>query len=354
MASEIIDLELSQNLKELGIVEDFFFEAGTTQNFVLELNTIYKYVRVIFHYYKDWNRTKRKAKEAIIEKDIQKPHIKLIIDTLDANYHNVTATQENYNRDDVQKESTRGGNKEEKNDDGKKTYTINKYSQGIRLAESILINNIPYFIQIINNKPFLSQKISLPDIDIVPPERTEYLSKEYIFHSEEEVNQFIELAKNETLDSLFTKVKKTTLKKYIDLDDDFINILASDVIFTYFQDKLGMTHYLLIVGDNNTGKSNILLVFSFLGYRTILDVAITPANIYNFGSQLEEGQCVIIEDEISDIDDQFEKKKMYQVSYRAGTKVTRMYDNNSSVSDSTKRKSSRQQGFFLFGFKMFE
>jgi hypothetical protein len=61
MASEIIGLELSQNLKELGIVEDFFFEAGTTQNFILDLNTIYKDVRVIFHYYKDWTRTKQKA-----------------------------------------------------------------------------------------------------------------------------------------------------------------------------------------------------------------------------------------------------------------------------------------------------
>ena len=69
-----------------------------------------------------------------------------------------------------------------------------------------------------------------------------------------------------------------------------------------------MTHYLLIVGDNNTGKSNILLVFSFLGYRSVLDTAITPANIYNYGSQLEEGQCIILEDEIDDIDFQDEKK----------------------------------------------
>ena len=50
---------------------------------------------------------------------------------------------------------------------------------------------------------------------------------------------------------------------------------------TYFQDKLGMTHYLLIVGDNNTVKCNILLGFSLLGYRPVLDGAITPANIYN-------------------------------------------------------------------------
>ncbi|HSF51250.1 MAG TPA: hypothetical protein VLA74_10860 [Nitrososphaeraceae archaeon] len=213
-----------------------------------------------------------------------------------------------------------------------------------------MIDNKAVFIQIVDGKPILSSKISLSDFDIVPPDRIEYQSREYIFNSEEEVDHFIDLAKNETVDSLFKKVK-SILKKYIDLDEDFINILAADIIFTYFQDKLGMTHYLLIVGDNNTGKSNILLVFSFLGYRSVLDVSITPANIYNFGSQLEEGQCIILEDEIGDIDDQFEKKKMYQVSYRTGTKVTRMYDNNNS--NNTKRKSSRQQGFFLFSFKMF-
>jgi hypothetical protein len=360
MASEIIDLELSQNLKELGIVQDFFFEAGTTQNFILEMNTVYRDVRVIFHYYKDWNRTKRKAKEAIIEKDIQKPHIKAIIDTLDANYHNVTATQENYNQDTTadddqelgQKESTRGGNKKEKDDDddGKTTYTINKYSQGILLAESILINNIPYFIQIINNKPLLSSKIELSDIGIAPPERIEYLSKEYNFASVEEIEYFINRAKNETLDSLFQLVKSFWIK-YIDVNEDFINVCAADTIFSYFQDKLGMCHYLLIVGDNNSGKSNILLLFSLVGYRPLYDTSITPANIYNFCGQLEEGQGIIIEDEIDDIDFQDEKKKLYKVSYRSGTKITRMYDNiNSSGAN---KKSSRQQAFLLYCFKIF-
>ena len=98
-----------------------------------------------------------------------------------------------------------------------------------------------------------------------------------------------------------------------------------------------MTHYLLIVGDNNTGKSNVLLVFSFLGYRTILDIAITPANIYNYGSQLEDGQFTLIEDEIGDIDELFDKKKLYQSSYKYGFKVTRIYDSNSSGRFNKKR-----------------
>ena len=253
-----------------------------------------------------------------------------------------------------QKSTNTKNNKEDQEahkEDDKNDYPINKYSQGIPLAESILINNIPCFIQVINGKPITTQKIELSDINLVPPERTEYLSKEYSFVSFEEVQYFVDLAKQETLDSIFKRVK-IILKKYIDIDDDFINILTADIIFTYFQDRSRMTHYLLIVGDNNTGKSNILLVFSFLGYRPILDTAITPANIYNYGSQLEEGECIIIEDEIDDIDFQDEKKKLYKVSYRGGTKVTRMYDSNSSPMNS-KRKTSRQQGFFLFGFKMY-
>ena len=99
-STKIIDLEQTQELRDLNIVTDFFFEPDTTQNFILELNTVYKKpVKVIFHYYKDWNRTKQKAKETLIEKEIHKPHIKPILDTLDANYNNVTATQENYNQD---------------------------------------------------------------------------------------------------------------------------------------------------------------------------------------------------------------------------------------------------------------
>jgi hypothetical protein len=358
----IIELDLPQVLQDAKIVTEFIFELNT-KNFVLELNHVYEEARIIFHYNKNWTNIKRDLRKEAKAKSVQEQHIKLFVDALDYNYNTITITQENYdkqnedNEEDQEHTYKNSTTAKSKDENERKTYTINKYSQGIELAESILIDNTPYFIQLEDNhekKSVLSKKIKLSDIDIVPPERTEYLTKEYNFQSEEEINHFIELAKKETLDSLFRKLK-SILKKYIDIDEDFINILAADIIFTYFQDKLGMTHYLLIVGDNNTGKSNILLTFSFLGYRPVLDISITPANIYNFGSQLEEGQCIILEDEIGDIDNQFDKKRMYQTSYRTGTKVTRMYDNNnlnSSRSDNNKRK-SRQQGFFLFCFKMF-
>jgi hypothetical protein len=108
-----------------------------------------------------------------------------------------------------------------------------------------------------------------------------------------------------------------------------------------------MTHYLLFVGDNDTGKSNVLSVFHFLGYRPIFDTSITAANIYNFLESLEEGQGIILEDEIDNIDEQEEKKRIYKAGYKKGTKVSRIYELSNN------KKKSNQQGFYTFGFKAF-
>ena len=238
-------------------------------------------------------------------------------------------------------------NNTDKEQNKRDEYKIYKYSQGIPLTEAILIKNVPYFLQIINGKPILSPKIELEDIILTPLDRTSYLSKEYSFSSIEEINDYIKRAKNETLETLYKKVK-SIWQKYIDADEDFIALCSADTIFTYFQDKLGMTHYLLFVGDNDTGKSNVLLVFYYLGYRSLFDTSITPANIYNFLNSVEEGQGIILEDEIDNIEEQEEKMKIYKVGYKTGTKISRMYDTSSSSNNN-----KTQKGYYTFCFKVF-
>ena len=130
------------------------------------------------------------------------------------------------------------------------------------------------------------------------------------------------------MDSLFQKDKKLW-KKYFDIDNEALTLCAADTIFTYFQDKMGMTHYLLFVGDNSTGKSNALRIFHHLGYRPLFDVSITPANIYNFLGQFEEGQGIILEDELDNIEKQEDKMRIYKTGYVSGAQVTRMYDSSS-------------------------
>ena len=108
-----------------------------------------------------------------------------------------------------------------------------------------------------------------------------------------------------------------------------------------------MTHYLLFVGDNNTGKSNALRIFNQLGYRPLFDTSITPANIYNFLGQSEEGQGIILEDEIDSIEEQEDKMRIYKAGYVSGAKVTRIYDTPNGA------KSKRQQRYNTYCFKAF-
>ena len=69
-----------------------------------------------------------------------------------------------------------------------------------------------------------------------------------------EINKYLKLAQSEDFDSLY-RMQKNIVSKYIDpASDAHLTILAADTIFTYFQDKLGQTHYLMFVGDNDTGK----------------------------------------------------------------------------------------------------
>ena len=236
---------------------------------------------------------------------------------------------------------------QDKGDSPKKIkIPLYKYSQDITLAESIILSNKPMFLQIVNKKPFLSERIEIDDYQIIEPVRvSDNLSKPYIFSSVEEIIQYIKRAEQETLDSLYTKVKEKW-RLFFDIDEDSLNLCTADTIFTYFQDRLGMTHYLLFVGDNNTGKSNALRILHNIAYRPMFDVSITPANIYNFLGKVEEGQGIILEDEIDDIEKQLEKMKIYKPGYVSGSKVTRMYDTSIG-------KPKSQQSYYTYCFKAF-
>ncbi len=233
----------------------------------------------------------------------------------------------------------------------KKEFVFYKYSKEISLAEAIFINNRPMFLQIQNGTAILSETINLDDQTIIsPPDKSNYLSKEYVFSSKEEVEHYIKRAQTERLDSLYYKAKGIW-NKYYDNDKEPLTLCAADTIFTYFQDKMGMTHYLLFIGDNNSGKSNALRVFNNLGYRPLFEVDTTPANIYNFLGQFEEGQGIILEDELGNIEEDEDKMKIYKSGYVSGAQVTRMYDSTTTTGKNTTTK--RQQKYNTFCFKAF-
>ena len=201
----------------------------------------------------------------------------------------------------------------------KKEYCVQKFKGN----EAILIGGLPYFLEIVDDRVILHNQIMLPDMVLKPYDRTMYQNREYSFNSLDEIEEYVSKAKNESYDTLYLKVKEIWTE-YIDADNDHLIICAADTIFTYFQDKLGMTHYLLFVGDNGSGKSNNLKVFQCLGYRALFDTSITAPNIYQFLGSIEEGQGIILEDEADSIDQDIMKMKIYKVGYQSGTKVSRL------------------------------
>lgn len=215
------------------------------------------------------------------------------------------------------------GDDKKKQEDTRKDHFVQKFTNGT-LAEAILIKGLPSFLQIdFNGDPSLKDKIELPSMILRPLDKIAYLNKPYEFESLDEIKSYIARAKLATIDSIYQKIK-AVWTKYIDGNEEHISICAADTLFTYFQDKLGMCHYLIFVGDNNTGKSNNLVVFQQMGYRPLFDTSVTPANIYTYLGSISEGQGILLEDEADNLDQSPEKMRIYKVGYKSGTKVSRI------------------------------
>jgi hypothetical protein len=253
----------------------------------------------------------------------------------------------------------------EKHDSLKEVYS-QKYVGTDYLADAVLIGNKPYFavsikrlfgvddgddITTIRKFPsiILQEPIPLDETTILkPPELMLYLNKPYGFKSKEEFYQSIESAKEdqtETADLLYTLFKevKSIWKKYVDADDFHISICVADTIFSYLQDKIGLTHYLFFIGNNGSGKSNNLVIFHCLGYRNMMSTDVTAANIYQYLGNLQEGQGTLCEDEADNIDENTDKMRIYKNGYSSGFPVFR--------TDTTYGR--KQYRFFTFCFKAF-
>jgi hypothetical protein len=227
------------------------------------------------------------------------------------------------------------------NKNKKKEIYLPNYSKG-PVAEAVLIGGKPCFLVSRTGTISVESSIELENLVIKPLEANSYLSKPYSFSSEEEVRQCMHRANAESLDTLYEKTK-SLCKKYIDADDFHISICAADIVYTYWQEKIGLTHYLFFIGDNNSGKSINLQFIHILSYRNFMSTDITAANIYQFFGGEEEGQGTLCIDEADDIDANADLMRIFKNGYTCGFPVAR-------VDTSQGRKQYR---FFTFGFKAF-
>jgi hypothetical protein len=243
-------------------------------------------------------------------------HFNLIENTI---YDNLLS---NNNNDSLSEELDEVRNKEDK----KRNVTVNKYSQNRRgnLFESILLNGEPLFLNLdekgeITLQPYIEEKTRV----LYPPSEDESLHQPYEFNSKEEIETFINLAKKETLFTLFRKAK-SIVAKYVDQENHVINLISVNKIFSYFQDRFSTVHYIGIFGDNGTGKSSIGDLAEATFYRSVNTTDPNAPNIFRSLGNVEPGQITLILDEAEKIDKSTDMIPILKSGYAFNKKVSRI------------------------------
>ena len=203
----------------------------------------------------------------------------------------------------------------------RKSYYVHKYKD----MESVIIGDKPFFIQMKEGSELdfnLLSEFPTSSRLLKPRDMDSYLCEPYVLKSEEDLRYYLKKASkfstNLNFDPIF-KLVKTIVKQYVVLEDHYITLVVADIIYSYFQDEFGTTHYDICVGDNGSGKNSILMVFGYLGYRVLLATSVSAANLFTFQGSVEPCQGTIAEDEIDNLDDNPEKLNIYKSGYSIGT-----------------------------------
>lgn len=205
------------------------------------------------------------------------------------------------------------------------TLQVRKYAFDGRVYESILVDNRPYFIILDESSNYsLEERIEIAGNTFLPQDNITTVNPlPYKFESQEELEEYFTKSKNETYDSLFTR-GRNIFKKYLNVPDHTLTVLSADIVYSYFQDKFGTTHYNIFIGENGSGKNSALLVFKHLGYRVFYVTAASPANYYTFLGDVQEGQGIIAEDEADDIGENKDKQRILKTGYANGGTVPKV------------------------------
>jgi hypothetical protein len=326
--SSIVSLELSNEVREGNIVTSFVFNRKTN-SVILCLNHAYDKKTIVASLdFSKWSKSVDNFEEQLKKKGVKEQHITQLTDIVDSNYEKIIDFEDpggkadNYNNDNTQKQK-----KEEyiqKFADNSSSNNENK-----KLYEAILINHQPCFLVADKDIPgkieivIESIELERQNKTLIPYDEDSYLGRPYEFANKEEVEYYKNEASKYNLDSIYLNLVKPIWKKYIDADNFHISLCALDTIFSYFQDLLGLTHYLFFTGNNSGGKSNNLYVLHFLAYRNLMSTDMTSANIFRSLGSLNEGQVTICEDELDDLEDDRDKKRIYVNGYSAGVAVFR-------------------------------
>jgi hypothetical protein len=333
-SKKVIQLKKSVQLKQSGLVTDSVYYIDT-HDVKISLNHDAG-MDIILTLDKKWQNNLNTIVKMAEENGIfDKESKRLLISHLNDNHDEILETNHN-NKNSIEEE-----------EESKKKFVTYKYSQMGKalLHEAVIVDGLPFFIRYNNeiNKIELLEDIRENSRVLRPPEREEYPYTPYEFKSKEELEFFIEKAKQIISLDIPYRICKSIFSRYIDHDKDVIVLLTADSIETYFQDLFPTTHYTEGVGTNDVGKSSIGYTFEYTGYRVVKATAISGANYYRVLGSIEPGQCVIIEDEGDSISEDPDKVKILKSGYEYNGKIPKINMNT---------RDQEQKWFKTYCYKM--
>jgi hypothetical protein len=233
---------------------------------------------------------------------------------------------------------------QERDDDSseRSKMQVMKYVKEGSLFEVILLAGLPSFVRYKDDKIEFFKQIEESSRTLVP--FTEQEPAPYAFTNVAELEQYIELAKQKTYDSLYMTAKKL-VSKYCDIDETYKVIFAADLVFSYLQDKIGMTHYLFAHGLPGTGKGAMLELAHQVAYRAVLFASARAASIYRTLGTVEPGQACLLIDEANNLEENIDLQEVLKTGYKLNGKVPRVLDASSSTH-------TAPTYFCTFGWKM--
>lgn len=235
--------------------------------------------------------------------------------------------------------------KEDKTNQRFRIQYVRKYEKDGKLLESILVADMPKFISVSDNGYELIDEWEVGNYVLRPKDNlTTHNPIPYSFSSEHELTEYFDLAKKETIDSLFEKILQE-FRNYVNTEEHSLVILAADTLYSYFQTMFGTTHYNMLVGESGSGKNSALLVFRILGYGVFYVTSASAANYYTFLGDIQEGQGSIAEDEADNIGKDSDKKNIIKTGYASGGSVPK-----TSFSQDGQR---HQKSYLTFSHKWF-
>jgi hypothetical protein len=209
----------------------------------------------------------------------------------------------------------------------KPSFDAYKYSKNGKgaLFEAIILAGSPVFITYQNGKiePY---SVIEEDVRVIePPHLQSYPYRPYEFKNMEEILDYRDRALAENIDSLYQKAKRIA-EDYNDQRKEKTNLLAIEIISSYFQDLFPTIHYTIVLGGNGSGKSSYGDSFTETGYRVVNLTNPNAANINRILGCIEVGQCTIVSDETGPIDKNVELMALLKTGYSPTGRTSKVND----------------------------